>query len=165
MFPKYAISNAWPDDPHSWIVRLRNPFLAALVEERGLIGMHLHCWPASVEHAIAPRKLARIIADMAAIWGEEIEHLSGLPSAWSFSFDEKFAPPEFMVIDGAQGTECTGILQPARGILWMGRDVPSGGISWRWVREFGGEPEFPADIRAVAEYYRRFCELEDQMTA
>jgi hypothetical protein len=42
-------------------------------------------------------------------------------------------------------------------------DADHGAISLSWCREFGGiEPQFPNDRRAVTDYWKRFCELEDE---
>ncbi len=158
-FPKYCIGDSWPGQP-VWIVRMRNPLLLARADERGLTGLHLDCWPASAEAATPPRKFARIIADMAAIWCDEVDELPGLPSNWSYAFAENFAPPEFLVVDGSGGSPFTGILQPTRGILWH---VEERGDQITWVREFGGQPDFQHDLRAVAHYWRAFCAAEDAM--
>lgn len=160
--PKYAVATVWPDDHLSWVIRLRNPFVAALVKPVALTGLHLHCWPSGVEKEISSRKLVRIIGDMAAIWGEDVEHLSGLPSAWSFSFDEKFQPPKYLLIDAPEPQEWTGILEPERRILWSVADV-DGATALAWIRDFGGEPKFPDDTRAVENYYREFCQREESL--
>ena len=91
------------------MVRTRSPFLLAFVEERGLIGLQLHCWPLAVEKEIPARKLANSLAKMSQYWGREVEHLDGLPKQWGYQFAESFAPPRWLLCDD-QETDWTGIL-------------------------------------------------------
>lgn len=91
MIPKLCIGDAWPGDPVCWVARLRNPFVIARCEPRGILGVHLDAWPASVETDTTPAKLQKIMEGLRP----------GLPSRWSFSFGLA-APPEYLLLDAVE---------------------------------------------------------------
>jgi hypothetical protein len=92
-FPKYLVAEA---DSDTWIIRTRNPFVMARCEPRGVVGLRLFCWPPSARQTPG---LDSIISTMAQIWAEDVDGLSGLPSKWDFIFDDKTAPPEYLMAD------------------------------------------------------------------
>lgn len=99
MYPKYALGNSSPHDEMTWVVRLRDPFMLALVEPMGLVGMRLHCWPPDVKKTRPEGKITKLCRTMASIWAEDVEQLPGLPSQWDYVFREQFHPPPFLMID------------------------------------------------------------------
>ena len=157
-WPFYAVGDGWPGDPCTWVVRLDDLFLLARVEPRGLVGLRLHCWPHSVQSALPWSKLTRIIGEMATIWGEEVENLSGLPNEWDFIFDEDFSPPPYLLLDSAQLGQWTAILQPERGLLWRVNEArPGAPLRITWDQDFGGPPPLHGESGAVASFYQKFC--------
>ena len=115
-FPKYLIGDAGPVPDHSdieeqhFILRTRNPFILGRVEQVGMVGLHLHLWPASAATECSPLKLTKIAAEMLSIYAAEVEELPGLPKGWTFAFSETYNPPEYLLFDAAHGADFTGVL-------------------------------------------------------
>ena len=108
--PKYLIADALP--PHDegvFIVRTRNPFLVARVEERGMVGLRLHCWPPEARNQTTPNKLAKIVSAMAEIFADEVERMPGLPSQWDFVFDVNASAPRWLIGDNVK-SDFTGVI-------------------------------------------------------
>lgn len=161
-FPKMAIGEAWPNDEYCWAVRLRNPLMMALVEERGLVSFHLFCWPESVVREVPPGKLAKAVSRLAEYWGREVEYLDGLPSQWGYSFDARHTPPRWMLLDD-EASDWTGILDTTGPHLYhLVEDGPTKLTRIVWDEEFGGDVG-KVDVRAAAEYYQKYRELENQL--
>jgi len=158
ILPKLAIGSATPDGP-LWVVRLRNPFLLGLAEQTGLCGLSLLGWPPEAPHQTTEKKIAKCFHGLAALWAD---YLDEDDSALSWSFPLDLAPPPYLLIE-APSSDWEGILEPERRILWVIEDGPDGTTSILWESEFGGEPTFPEDTRAVSAFYRAFQIAEEEM--
>ena len=160
-FPKLCIGEGWPTDEETWVVRLRSPFLLARVEPRGLFGVRLHCWPPEARTATTDAKLTRCVARLGELWSIEVEHLEGMPSSWDYIFGG-YSPPPYLVIDSSEAG-WTGILETGPRRLWSVTEIP-GADELLWIHEFSAEhPPQAADRVKVTEYWRNFCEAEDQL--
>jgi len=109
--PKYLTGESdISEDSLVWVIHTGPPFLMAAVRPKGMVGMHLHCWPPTVQTSIPPAQLADIISKLASIWAEYVEQLPGLPDSWGYTFDDLAVPPKHIYVDAAFGTEWEGVL-------------------------------------------------------
>ena len=113
--PEYSTAQEWPDSD-VWLVRLRNPTLLGQAEyiHPGRL-LHcwpgrliLHCWPAYAQDTTSRPKFSRIIAYLATIYPQPVNH-------WAYQFDGR--PPELLMLRAARG-DWTGILQSDSGEVW-----------------------------------------------
>jgi hypothetical protein len=153
-FPKYLIANESLDSP-VWIVRTRNPFVMARCEPVGLVGVKLFCWPPEIREL---PKVDKVIPTMAEIYAEDVEGQPGLPSEWSFVFNEAEKIPEFLVGDSYQ-SEFSAVIHP-RAPRFI---IPIGNNNELTMDLASLDGELPPGelVKKAIRFYERFKREED----
>jgi len=138
-----------PDDLPAtplWVARTRHPFALGLVTVEAAAA-RISLWPAVLDLNIRQRD--RLVDGLVRALFREYDLFPG-------EFGQPVIdgpapePPEFILLV-APDQEREFVLQPHRPILWRIRQE-AGVESVEWIREWGVEPEFPRDTRAVAKF-------------
>lgn len=170
--PNFAIGEAVPDGDE-YVVHLGHPYLVVRISSSELSTRpHLNYWPPNpigvLDPTLEAESLHWVLRQILSYWARATD--SPLPEGYSHF--EAAAPPDCLLLDDA-AAEWTGILQTRAPRLWEVTDRqpdrrrggrPAGvDISWlsRWL---GPPPEFPADTRATAAFFREFTDLENNLT-
>lgn len=162
-FPKYAVGEQWPEEgAPSFVVRLRNPFVLALAEPRGLFSIHLHAWP-DVRGNTTEAKLDKIMAALARIESVEIEGEDADYTQWSYSFGTLPAIPPFILLDNT-ASDWTGILRLKSPMsLWRVGDNFASATITQWLESIENFPaqEIARAAREVGDYLAEYIARED----
>ncbi len=127
--PEYSYTVEIPNlfvllEEEDWIVRL-NPYLLIRVEQPGLRGFRLHCWPPVARGAMADDELMVTLTEMVE-WARDSEGLPEIPDTWEFVFDEKMRGPTYVALCD-NDTQFMAVLRAPDGRFWSvsenGRDV------------------------------------------
>jgi len=160
--PKYLIGSSAPDSEEIYVVRIQNPFMIARGESTGVTGIRLKCWP--IQHELSAAELTKIVGAMAKIYGEEAEKLSGLPSRWSYVFDESFQPPEHLACNGIGGHDFKAVLRLKEPSLWIVPDPMNARsvLDVQLIDGTGPAEGMPALDESWA-WWLNYCDAEDNL--
>ena len=159
MTPKLSIASSRPDASDIWVCRARNPFMLALVEQTGLVGVRLHCWPPEARSQTTEIKLAKCINRMADFYFDEVEELGGGIDSFDYVFDDAMTVPRWLVADNS-ASEWTGIIhtQSPRFIATVDDD----GITVsQWIDDPSIDaPTMAKIISETGDWYAEFTQNE-----